>query len=507
MRQLIALAVLIPALAGAQDTQQYNRALNAFNSGDVDTSAQVFYELAENGSDADVRKKSEYYLAQSLAKKGLPISAFIYYGTILKAGKSHPFYLKAVEGLVNVQEQLEDDFLIPNVLNNAFDDSWATLPAETMARINYLIAGISQRKGKLEEAKSFLEAVPAQSAIYPKAQYLLGVVLADPRFPGGAKNAQAIQAFHRVLGTQVAKNAPDAVRTQLNETHQLAMLGLGRTYYGDQQFQNASDAYERVPRFSRFWDVALFENGFARFQNDDLGGALGSLQALHAPQFAGAFQPESWILKATVYYFSCLYDEANTALKAFDEIYLPMGEALKPWVEGERDVAAFYRAVANETNEKIPRPVLLWVRGNERMLGMFRVLSQMDQEKNAIRQNQSWRSGKLTADLTSALDENKTTMVQVAGQFAKNRLEEASRNIRSFSDQAEIIRFETAKAEKELAEAGVDQRKLLSQQKLFRPASPAENWNYWRFQGEFWIDEIGYYQYTLKRGCPANAEE
>ena len=34
---------------------------------------------------------------------------------------------------------------------------------------------------------------------------------------------------------------------------------------------------------------------------------------------------------------------------------------------------------------------------------------------------------------------------------------------------------------------------------------PAENWNYWKFQGEFWIDEIGYYQYTLKRGLPGEA--
>jgi len=36
---------------------------------------------------------------------------------------------------------------------------------------------------------------------------------------------------------------------------------------------------------------------------------------------------------------------------------------------------------------------------------------------------------------------------------------------------------------------------------------PGADWNYWKFQGEFWIDEIGYYQYTLKRGCTARAQE
>jgi hypothetical protein len=49
----------------------------------------------------------------------------------------------------------------------------------------------------------------------------------------------------------------------------------------------------------------------------------------------------------------------------------------------------------------------------------------------------------------------------------------------------------------------VDQKALLTRQSLYRPAMPGAAWNYWKFEGEFWIDEIGYYQYTLKRGCPA----
>ena len=58
-----------------------------------------------------------------------------------------------------------------------------------------------------------------------------------------------------------------------------------------------------------------------------------------------------------------------------------------------------------------------------------------------------------------------------------------------------------AQAEKELAEQGVNQRQVLASQKLHRPAVPGEDWNYWKFDGEFWRDEIGYYQYTLKKGC------
>ncbi|MGQ0505314.1 MAG: tetratricopeptide repeat protein, partial [Myxococcaceae bacterium] len=165
-----------------------------------------------------------------------------------------------------------------------------------------------------------------------------------------------------------------------------------------------------------------------------------------------------------------------------------------------------FEMVADESSTKLPRPVLLWVRGNERMLGVFAMLRQIEDEKKAIYSTTAWQGAKMREALTNELDQNRATLTQVAGQLAKNRLVEAHRNIRTYANQAEIIRFETSKAEKELFEQGVDQVAMLKQKPLYRPKMPAEDWNYWKFQGEFWIDEIGYYQYTLKNGCPAGSE-
>ena len=62
------------------------------------------------------------------------------------------------------------------------------------------------------------------------------------------------------------------------------------------------------------------------------------------------------------------------------------------------------------------------------------------------------------------------------------------------------------KAEKELLERGVDSTAKLSSQRLFRARVPDPTWDYWAFEGEFWIDEIGYYEYTLKNGCALRQE-
>jgi tetratricopeptide (TPR) repeat protein len=415
-----------------------------------------------------------------------------------------------VEGLVDMQQQLDEQNLIPSLLNQAYTDEvrdrWVTLPREVLARINYLVGTISHRRGRFEEARSLLEAVPADSRVYAKARYLLGVVLADPRFPGRPGEAQeldkaAIAAFNAVLKQEGER------QLELKETRELSLLGLGRLHYGRGEYKEASDAYERVPRYSRYWDQALFENGFARFQHEDFGGSLGSLQALHAPQFAGAFQPESWILKATVYYYSCLFDEVKTTLAAYDEVYGPMAKQLEPFTGEDMELIPAFNLVSAAENRRLPRPVYLWIRNNERVREVMRVLGRVDEEKKAISALGAWKGSALATQTMSALEDVRNTLLQVGGTLARSRLREAADNLRTFSDQAEIIRVQTALDEKDLLQEGVDQKALLTRQSLYRPAMPGPAWNYWKFQGEFWIDEIGYYQYTLKRGCPARQGE
>ncbi|MBN1210200.1 MAG: tetratricopeptide repeat protein [Myxococcaceae bacterium] len=508
MSRLLALfaVALAPLAASGQDVNTYNRALSAFNAGELDTAAPLFFELSEGAAEPEVKGKAEYYLAQTFARKGLPVSAFITYAAIVNAGPQHPSYLKAVEGLVDMQQHLDEQNLIPSLLNQAYTDEvrdrWVTLPKEVLARINYLVGTISHRRGRFEEARSLLEAVPPDSRVYAKARYLLGVVLADPRFPGRPGEAEeldqaAIAAFKAVLARQGER------QLELKETRELALLGLGRLRYGRGEYKEATAAYERVPRYSRYWDQALFENGFARFQNEDFGGALGSLQALHAPQFAGAFQPESWILKSTIYYYSCLFDEVKTTLAAFDEVYGPMARQLEPFTGEDMELIPAFNLVSASENRRLPRPVYLWIRNNERIREVMRVLGHVDEEKRAISGQGAWKGSALATQTMASLEEVRNTLLQVGGTLARSRLREAADNLRAFSDQAEIIRVQTALDEKDLLQAGVDQKAQLSRQSLYRPAMPGPAWNYWKFQGEFWIDEIGYYQYTLKRGCPA----
>jgi tetratricopeptide (TPR) repeat protein len=507
MRAAVAIAALLTGgLASAQARASFEAAQAAYAAGHYELAARGFFELASAAGESPVKHQAEYALVSALQKGGLPFTAFVYATSIVQAGPSHPFHAQAVETFVALQETLDDDYLIPSILNAVYDqhaDAWARLPVEALSRINYLIGRIAYRKAQLEDARVFLEAVPSSSEFRARAQYMLGVTLADPRFPAAdpaerQKNvASSVEIFERLLEIKPPQ-------LDFAEISELTVLALGRTHYNLGEYAQAVRWYEKVPRFSRSWDQALFENGFARFQNDDLGGGLGSLQGLYAPQFAGAFQPEAWVLTATIYYFACLYEESKASLVEFEKVYLPMAEQLRALLQAsDRPLTAYYRLVATPRSDAVPRPVLNWVRSNRRLLGLFTMLAQIEEEKKALGERRELVEAGLTAEAVPWLDQNRETLEQVAGNVARARLLEAQASLKTFIDQAEIIRFEIAKAETELAEAGVDPGQILAEQRLHRPAMPSERWNYWRFEGEFWRDEIGYYQYTLKRGCPA----
>lgn len=137
------------------------------------------------------------------------------------------------------------------------------------------------------------------------------------------------------------------------------------------------------------------------------------------------------------------------------------------------------------------------------MGGLFSMLRRIDEERARLRADEALSAAGVTAELLTTLGETEATIQRIIGNLARTRLLEARASLKAFSDQVEIIRFEIAKAEKELAETGVDPLENLERQILRRPAMPSEAWNYWKFEGEFWRDEIGYYQFTLKRRCPA----
>ena len=499
LRFVVVLLLLGPTAARAQEIDTLNKAIEDYNDGKNRSAAVGFYRVEEGSTVEDNRFKAEYYLAQSLNKLGLGFSSFFYYGQIIKAGSSHPYYFKAIEGAVAVSESYHDEILGPNVLNKAYNDQFGKLPPETLSKINYYIALLGFRAGKYGEAEQFLLGVPPESGAFAQAQYLNGL-LQQRRDP-----EQAIKTFHSVLAMEGSRYR------DLDNLKEVAHLALGRTYYALHRYEESAAEYSRLPRFSRHWDEALFEGAYADLLNDDPGAALGKLHSLHSPHLSDEFAPESQNLEAMIYYQHCLYPQVRQAVARFDRTYGPMRDQVKKVLEQGPALEVYAALVAPERFPSVlasspqvpplPSPVQHHLGKNERISSMLGYIGRLDEEAERIKTDGLLAGGPLGQDLTDLIGKQRALVVQVAGKFVKGRLADLAHLIDVLDGDKEIIAFETTKGEKEFLEANVNVRSRLLAQKLNRPAMPPAGHEYWPFDGEYWPDEIGYYRYTIKTAC------
>jgi hypothetical protein len=489
MRRISILLLLVSTAAAAAQDGSLARAMQDFNDGRTQRAAAGFRQAAESAA-GDDRAKAEYYLAQSLERLGHSFSAFFQYAQIVQAGPAHAYWLKALEGAATAAAQLGDDVVAPNVFEKAYNDQFSAVAPAAQARIHASLALLSYRAGRQEDAARFVARVPADSQAWPQARYVEGLL---------AQRTEPEKALQIFAGFAAMPKAP-------RELKELAGLALGRTLYGLRRYAEASAAFEKLPRFSRHWDEALFEGAYADLQKGDPGAALGKLHSLHSPHLRDEFVPESLNLAAIIFHQRCLYSHTRAVLAQFDREYLPVREQLKNVLATNPPVEEYWRMLGTG-DPRLPPAVQRHLQKNERVASFRAVLEALDRESARIRADSSLAGTPLGSELLEGIARQKELSAQLAGKFTQGRLIYMARLIDVLEGDKELIAFETTKGEKERLETRFDVNAQLASQRIRRPAIPPTGHEYWPFDGEYWPDEIGFYRYTLKDACARSKEE
>lgn len=406
----------------------------------------------------------------------------------IAGGVPGPAQAPAVEALLEAQQRLDEQLLVPAFLA-AHPDAQPSSPGAQERAL--LLRGLeAQRTGELERAESLLRRISPASPLAPRARYALGIVLSDPRRPGGPRMQAALDELQAVLGS-VGGGSAGA------ETRALAQLALARVLYGLRQDAASAAAYDRVPRSSRVWPESLFERGYPRFRSGDDGGALGTVHATRAPQLRSSFLPEARVLEATVLFHACLYSETRGVLDDFTARYRPLSDRLRVLVERRPSASEEVALLADDRQRAaLGEGLGPSLAAEPRIDAGLRLLRALDSERVLL-------GAAGTGPALAELDRVRVEAEQATAQAIHGRLTDVSGSLRDLLEQADVLRFEMTKGEKELLDVDVDQGKLLASRPLppLPAGGPAEE--EWRVDGEWWADEIGYARATLKDGCPA----
>ncbi len=513
--------------ASAAGKERLDAAKKLLDARATETAALAFDEILREPKLSSVHDEARYQRAKALARLGLGYSALAAFDEVLDRGPSGTRYFQtSMEWLFWVGRRLPNEQpLLTRVARHAAQG----IPPAYEDRVNYILARYEFERGRaLADAGRVGEAKAAWAesrrlaakvheegvaAAAPKGQahdapeQEGGDVYARARFVDGlvayaqGNDVAATEQFKEV----VRLTNPRKARTADPELRELAFLQLARIHYQNRQNRYAIFYYGKMPWGGERWLEGLWEASYAHYRIGDYEKTLGNLLTLQSPYFKDEYYPESYVLKAIVYYENCRYPEARQVLDQFSSLYEPVyGELVR--LTGEKRTAdAYYDLVRSRAREGgVAKKIFKLAETDLNVARLVDSIGAMEHEMDVGLggRRPEFREAHLGKELREKLTADRGALVEEAGQRMRGKLEYERDQLRQLLAQALRIQIEVSRKEREALEGSLARG---SQVEVVRDLkysyAVSDEHLYWPYEGEFWRDELGTYSYTLTKGC------
>jgi len=131
-------------------------------------------------------------------------------------------------------------------------------------------------------------------------------------------------------------------------------------------------------------------------------------------------------------------------------------------------------------------------------------VTELDRELSAVdRADPSWKSTAVAGTVLQDLTLQRSIAENEAGGLARKRLERLASEIQELIKQAIKIEYETLQGQKGVLEANIkgEQAAISGTSKKAVNIAADDEHVYWKFNGEYWKDELGYYRFRVVNRC------
>jgi tetratricopeptide (TPR) repeat protein len=471
--------------------------------------ASIEYNKAieDQGSDELSRQAAEFKMGKTLYKLHFYSASISYFDRIVQKGPSHPHYNETLQWLAALTRDVPDSAGVLEKIGK-YDRSELENPQLAAVRdeLYFLLGKFYYQKNNFKGAVELFGQVNPKSPFYVQAKLFEGATHVREY------NAKpAVESFKEVL--RVAEESSDP---KVRPFQDLANLSLARVFYSTGQFVLATKYFDRVSPDSYDWPNSLFESSWANFMLKQAGysKALGNIHTLRAPFFEYFIKPESaaeaLTVKATIYFYNCLFDRASDAMNEFDETVPEIRKGLEEMLKKYKDNSDFFDAAVKVRMgrsgmkpivERAARAVLT----DRSIAKRFEYVRELDKELAAHdKADVAWKSTAVANNIFSDVGVNRALMVNEAGEMARRRVarlvdEFAALTVRVTKIKYEILDGEKRQEEEDLRNESAKERNRRARDTV--TINVDDEHQFWPFTGEYWRDELGYYRYKLANRC------
>lgn len=509
---LIAASMMTPMAGFAQGKKTVQRKAPVSREGQLKTQLSNALRMAQNGQYANAannlftlgrrpelaaeRPQIKYILGTMLMELKLYQTAAFQFVDVIRTNNSK--YTKlAVEKLSIVADTLGDD----TILNYAISRVDVNDMSSTQKDMIYLRLGeIKQRNRDFAKAADLYSHVSPDSNYYYQAIYRKALSELESN-----QVSMGIETLKKMLESR--SNAPV---TDVNRVE--AQLGLARALYQKQDWEGSIEAYSAVPRDTLMWHDAVFEQTWAMLRAARFRSALSNFQTLHSAYYEDFYMPESLLLRSIVYLYICKYDEMEKVLSLFENTYGPVRVKIGDFIKQTNDANAYYAEVEKahlmktkdkSSNFRLPYIVSRNVLDQGDVKRSMYYLGKLAAEKAKIEASPSFRSSALGQYALKIIANRSKNTKFAIGDMVKAHLLNMRVELRDLYEQAGFIRYEMINGRKESVKKKIAGKDISNQidDEVDRKFYIENGYQYYPFQGEFWLDEVGNYHYLGKQSC------
>jgi tetratricopeptide (TPR) repeat protein len=422
----------------------------ALRAKDYDQAIDIFNQIVElyrqGKASPNAHADGLFLLAESYFESGQLLAARRQYSELLDAAARAPYdsYAgRALGRLVDVAVQTGRlDSLdgiaaqVEKIPGGDPDGSFA-----------YARGKLSFARGRFDEALAILGAVPAASAWYHQARYVMGTVLTKRSLVeagvGDGAEAQArlvVAGALARLGPAIAQFHEVARLAGDTPAHRhvvdLAWLAIGRLEYESESYLDAAQAYIQVKRESPVYYAMLYELAWVYIRVGDYERAERALELLSVAAPDTLDIADGALLRADLMLRSGRFERALASYEEVRGRFEPARERVDKFIAHTTDPAIYYDKLIEEGlaiggPSAVPEVVLDWVRDEARGERVFAVIDDVTHARDLLRRSRRL-SSKLSAVLAApsrarAFPELESALEKTLGLC--NRLSEARRLI------------------------------------------------------------------------------
>ena len=486
----------LPAYPKISPRTYLRKVVNIIEKGDYALGSRELYRLSRLRAYKGKRIQIRYTLGIAfLEMKLYHLSSLQFVYVIKKARGSYK--QKAVEKLSLILDYFEDDQLFCPLNSHI-----KYYPASSQDRLHFYFGKCALFEKKFSKAGYHFAKVRSQSSLYNKALYYRGLSYAEQN-----KIKRSVDVFRNLA----------SMRKGIADTNRVAaLMGLARVLYQGKRFEDSIRVYRTIPRDTKYFHDSLSENSWNYLQSGKFRSALSNFQTLHSIFYKDRYQPESLILRAYVYLYICKYYEMEKVLNLFNVSYLPVLKNVKKSLNWGSSYNAYVKAVlsANRNKEQglelsdgsvFPEVIRDRLEKNPSFRSLIYYLKNLMEEKALVDSlPSSWRRDRVGRNASYVLSRRISSTRKRAGKEIRRILIEVYGDLKRLSTSEQYLRYDMLKGKREYLKKKIARKyldKVQIDEKISRNYYIQNGYEYWPFDGEAWLDEIGNYHYLGKQNC------